>query len=119
MERLGMYTPSQSTDNQCKDKGHKYYEYKCRIFFDPSTELDENDFLIDHSEVDAVIMNCNPTGSCEGMHQKMMKAILNLFKKDGIKVLAIKVTIIPKYPEGMANLTYIYVTSPKYVGLVS
>jgi ribosomal protein L21E len=119
MERQGMFQPSESTANQCKDVGHKYYEYKCKIYFDPSTKLDDDDFLIDHAEIDKTIQECNPLGSCEGMHKKIMSAIVKRFETEKVETLAIKVTITPKYPVGMANLTYIKVKDKAYVGLVS
>lgn len=111
MERRGIFSPNKHTNNQCKDVGHNHYEYNCKIAFHPTTKLDENDFLIDHVDVNQVIQDCLLNGSCERMHKRIMVNLQNILSERGIVAIAIKVTIIPKYPEGLANLTYIYTKS--------
>jgi len=111
MERKGIFSPNKHTSNQCKDTGHNHYEYSCKIAFDPMTKLDENDFLIDHIDVNKAIQDCLLNGSCERMHKRIMTKLQNTLTERGIVPIAIKVNIVPKYPEGLANLTYIYTRS--------
>lgn len=108
MERKGIFHPIHDTSNQCKDIGHKHYEYLCKVAFNPSTKLDDNDFLIDHMDIDSTIQGCLIHGSCERMHKTIMNNLLRKLESQGINVKAIKITIIPRYPDAMANLTYIY-----------
>lgn len=55
----------------------------------------------------------------ENIMAALQTAIQERFAADGIKVLAIKLTIIPVYPAGLAQLNYSYVAKPAYMGLVA
>jgi hypothetical protein len=110
MERKGMFkvNPSDFRPNQCKVSGHEYYEYLCKIVFSEDTKLDSNQFVIDHQQVDNVIVNCKKIGSCEQYHTVMMNELINYFKKKEIPILAVKITIIPRFPDGQAQLSKIW-----------
>lgn len=113
MQRSGIFNPKKHTSNQCKESGHNHYEYICKIAFAPNTKLDVNDFLIDHIDVNKTIMDCALKGSCEKMHLTIMQALMDELTLRDIKVMGIKLTIIPKYPGGLAELSYISI-NPRY-----
>lgn len=117
MERRGMILSSADTPNQCKDIGHRSYEYYAKLVFHPTTQLDSSSFLVDHAVVDSIIQDSSRKGSCEQMHNSIMDGLRNDHRLES--VIAIKVTIIPVYPAGMANLTKIYVPSPNFLKYLS
>lgn len=108
MERRGSFQTLEPTSNQCKAPHHIYYDYVCRVAFSPRTKLNEQKFILDHVKIDEAIQGCNLIGSCEEMHQNMMKSVRTQFTQLGIPALAIKLVIKPKWPEGVADLTYLY-----------
>lgn len=115
MERKGTFAPSSSSTNQCKGEGHELYSYICKLLFHPDQKLDDNDFLIDHLDVDTIVTGVQYEGSCERMHIQMQKALRKEFSKRGINVVAIKTTITPvitsavgKPIQPVASLSYTY-----------
>lgn len=118
MERKGVFISNTREINQCKEEGHKNYEYSCKIFFEPKTTLDTDDFVIDHNEINDAVSECQKAGSCERMHINIMNAILKKLTLNNIDAMAIKVTITPIYPGGMAILSHAYVRQDKYLPLV-
>lgn len=115
----GSFNPSEMTHNQCKVEGHTDYEYSCKLVFSPKSEFDENEFLIDHADVDKAIVGCELKGSCERMHLTIMESLKRELKRKGAKVLAIKLVIIPVNPEGVANLTYVWTKNNVYLTLLN
>lgn len=113
MERKGLITARHTTNNQCKDKGHNSYEYYAKLVFEENTPLDKNKFLVDHTEVDQSIQESTRSGSCEQMHDSIMVRLQTNPKF--VHVVAIKVTIIPVYPSGMANLTKVWVKNKLFI----
>jgi len=88
MERKGMFTSTKSSNNQCKDVGHKYYDYICIIKFQP--ELDYQGFLIDHQKIDDTINSLPNTESCEECLLEMFKKMSRILTKSA-KHLEIRV----------------------------
>lgn|SRR6476659_7351191 len=114
MERLGSFIPAQATGNQCKGAGHINYDYLCRIVFDSNQSLDENDFLIDHIDVDKIVTSVEYVGSCERMHIQMHKAVKQALKEKGIKIVGLATIITPiifengRFIKSKATLTHIW-----------
>lgn len=110
MKRKGRFLPSKMTDNQCKVKGHRLYNYMITMVFASNAKLDKSRFLIDHIHIDECVQNCYLSGSCEQMHLKINAALLGLFKKKKIPVVGIKVLIDPG-KKASANLFHIWTKS--------
>ena len=53
--RTGTIVLSQHTDNQCKQNPTHIYDYECKILFGSSQKLDEQDFLIEHDKICAIL----------------------------------------------------------------
>lgn len=119
MNRKGTFTMNKSYPNQCKVKGHKDYTYHMKIIFNPRVKLDNQDFLIDHFDVDNCIQECKKTGSCENIHQQISDAILQMFKKRKISVVAIRCDILPDNEQSIAILSYIWTKSKDYTSMIT
>lgn len=119
MERKGFFKSFKSSDNQCKGKGHLNYSYQIKIAFSRKCLLDKSYFLIDHQHIDDVIQKITFKSSCEVMHQNILKELKLLFYNKKLNILAIKTTIKPIKPEGMAELTYIYSLKKDYLIFLS
>jgi len=123
MERVGHFKPHKATSNQCKGVGHHGYNYTCKIVFDPTIRLDSRGFLIDHQDVDDAIRNIKHAGSCEEMHQVIMKTILTTLERKRVDPMAVKVVITPIDEMGresaMAKLTNIFVKDHIYMSMVA
>lgn len=119
MNREGFFYPSKMTHNQCKVEGHHAYRYELKCVFSQRTILDKDKFIIDHIHIDNLIASLRLSGSCEEMHQRILSALRNLFTDKGIPVAAIKITIFPEAPKGVAHLTYVWASSPRNVHYLS
>lgn len=82
MTRRGTFKPSTSTHNQCKVMGFSEYLYEIVMVFTDSTPLDENGFFIDHANIDNAIQMGDISGSCEEMHPKIYRAVMDAFKNE-------------------------------------
>lgn len=114
MERKGiLYTDSQQSDNQCKDVGHKHYSYNVKVVFASKVELDKDRFIVDHSRIDQIVQEAFQVTSCEGMHIDILEALVEGLE-DQFPV-AIKLTIVPINPEGVANIGIIWSKKSKFI----
>lgn len=118
MMRTGTIVPSQHTDNQCKQNPTHIYDYECKILFGSSQKLDEQDFLIEHEEINKVIQSLGLKGSCERMASDIIEAVKKEFSERSISIAGLKITILP-YPRGQANLSLIWLLSKDMAPLLN
>lgn len=112
MYRNGIIVPPHSTPNQCKVEGHPVYYYTIAMVFPKAVQLDDNQFIIDHAYVDALIsQQLRLTGSCEEMHKTICKHVRELFEEKGITLIACKCTLKPSLGENQAYMEYVYLRS--------
>lgn len=111
MYRNGIILPTLHTPNQCKGPGHPVYYYRIGLVFPNSIKLDENDFIVDHSNIDDLIKSMDLTGSCETMHQVICKGIQQFFEERNIKLVACKCILKASETSNVAYMEYIYLNS--------
>ena len=74
LTRSGFFRTNTIESNQCGTKEINQFSYEISCFFKPV--LDQNGFLIEHSEIDKVIQNTTKLGgSCEEFHLRIGKAV--------------------------------------------
>ena len=93
MHRRGEFSPGAITDNQCNKCGVETYHYRLTMAFDNSVKLNEMGFVVDSLELTTQIADCNPTGSCEEMHQTICCLITKFFTEKDLPILAYKCSI--------------------------
>lgn len=118
MNREGYFFPVRHTSNQCRQEGTNIYLYKCRIVFDQKQRLDKNQFLIDHIDVNEIIIGVKLSGSCETMAKEIMEELKFKLTSRNISYVAIKISIFP-YPIGQADLSYTYIKEKSYLSLLN
>src|SRR6202000_1156902 len=69
MHRNGNFVPTAESSNQCKVMGHTSYNYTLSLIFPGTIKLDDQSFIVDHSEIDRLIQSLDLLGSCEQMQQ--------------------------------------------------
>lgn len=86
---------SAATLNQCKDVGHKAYNYEIEITC--GEQLDTNGFIIDHSEIHHVIEGVinNQMGSCEELSIRAEEAVLHKMNQYGCELQRLVFSIKP------------------------
>lgn len=107
MNRTGKFYPAKMTPNQCKAPGHSQYNYHLRMVFAGDAKLDQNNFLLDHQEVDDLVQGMMLKGSCEEMNQKITARLAKLMGAKAIPMVACKCTIRPMIPDGPAWLEFV------------
>jgi hypothetical protein len=119
MKRSGVFAPETThASNQCKEKSTHLYDYECKILFDESQQLDNQEFLIEHQDIDDAIQKLNLNGSCEIMAKDIVELLQSFFELKKKKVNGIKIEIFP-YPRGKANMSYIYIKDKSFAPLLN
>lgn len=108
MTRNGGFTPKKHTKSQCSRKGTQSYNYQVRLAFSSDVNLDDDDMIIDHTEIDKAITTLQPVGSCEVMHPAIFDAVKNTLDKKDIELAGYKCTITSGPNEGAAFMEYYY-----------
>lgn len=115
MNRVGTFRPSQASQNQCKEPGWPEYSYNLRMVFDGATKLDQNDFIIDHAQVDAMVRGLGLKGSCEDMTTRVLNALDQFMAERGIPMVACRCIIRATDPNSPAWLERVHVSSAAHV----
>lgn len=99
--------------NQCKDVGHKDYDYEIEIT--TTTKLDADDFIIDHTTVHKVIENVVQTrmGSCERLCLNVEEDVLAALEEHGCTVKKIVFAIKPATSNAWMRFEGEYETEPE------
>lgn len=119
MHRKGRFEPNKYTPNQCKVEGHESYDYHLIMVFPGTQELDINDFILDHQDIDDTIQRMVLKGSCEKMHQKICDRLKRFFEKKNIDLMAMKCIIKPVFSVNVAHMEYLYTRDSSYSSLIS
>lgn len=115
MNRTGVFRPSRSTTNQCKEQGWPEYAYSLRMVFPGDMKLDPNDFIVDHADIDQLVQTLRPPGSCEDMARTILTALDAFMAERKIPILACKCVIRPTDPTAPAWLERIHIASGAHV----
>lgn len=115
MNRTGRFKPSHNSANQCKAPGWPEYVYTLRMVFPGDMKLDANDFIIDHAEVNDMVVKLAAAGSCEDMSRAILTALDKFMANKGIPMVACKCTIRPTDPEAPAWLERIHISPSAHV----
>lgn len=103
MIRRGKFELNYSSENQCKDVGHKNYSYICECTF--PDRLDENGFIIDHNVINESIQDSVKSTSCEEIVAIVVNNLVELFDEENIKfnkiVFRVKPSNAQAYLEGI------------------
>lgn len=119
MHRFGNFKPDTFTPNQCKVQGHDNYNYHIIMVFPANQQLDADDFIVDHAEIDQTIQNMVLKGSCEKMQGKICDRLKKFFAKKDIDLMAMKTIIKPVSQGGLAHMEYLYCRDSSFVPLIS
>lgn len=95
LNRRGRIVPAKMTNNQCTEPGQKEYFYQMGLVFSGETKLNDNQWIVKHEDIDAMMQNLGHVGSCESMQLRIVKHIVPWLVKQGLPVLAYKCTIKP------------------------
>lgn len=107
LTRNGTIRPSMATPNQCKDVGHKSYNYTVRCVFNvKKTPLDKDGFTVDHNDIAKQISDHDFLGSCEEMQNEIFKVVHKLLIQ--YNVVAYKCTLMPS-AKPAAHLEFIHI----------
>jgi hypothetical protein len=100
LNRMGTFEVKMYTDFQCKQHGHRFFEYHVKIRVINS--LDENGFVIDHAEVDAMIHNIvdKPMKSCELVASEVVNTIYREMVKRGSRCKSVYIKLMPIMGDG-------------------
>jgi hypothetical protein len=93
MHRKGKCHPRMPTPNQCKVAGHPNYTYDISMIFPSNITLDDNQFIINHQDIDDIIQATYLKGSCEQMHLKLQRKLTRFFSSRGIEILGFKIKL--------------------------
>lgn len=95
INRSGVVKTNHTSKNQCKDVGHKKYEYEAKVTV--GSKLDKDGFVIDHADIHKAVEKLFKKGisSCEMMAHQAAMAIVKACKKHGCKVKKVYVKIKP------------------------
>jgi len=95
INRMGVVSTNHKSHNQCKDVGHKKFEYHARVKVGP--KLDKDGFVIDHKDIHAAIEKrfFDGISSCEEMCRVSAEAIVKACKNHGCKVINVYLRIKP------------------------
>ena len=119
MHRKGVFEPDKYTSNQCKVEGHESYDYHIIMVFPGTQQLDINNFIVDHQDIDDTIQNMVLKGSCEEMHQRICDRLKKFFERKGIDLMAMKCIIKPVSQGGIAHMEYLFTRDSSFVPLIS
>jgi hypothetical protein len=106
INRFGSFQVNASDHNQCKDTGHKDFNYEVRVRCEP--ELDDLGFVIDHHELDVAIkiQAFQPVmGSCEQFIVRVAQAIRDVLQEKGVVFTGIYLAIKPVDAVAFMELT--------------
>lgn len=107
--RSGIFIPSEFTGNQCKEVGHKSYNYHIKmVFLREEVDLNKEGYVVDHAEIGDLIHYLHLSGSCEEMHLKIHEALKNFFELKGIEFHGYRCTIQPDAYLGHASIEYVF-----------
>lgn len=109
MIRSGVFVPALSTDNQCGRVGHPAYNYRIKVVVSGDVPLNERGQVIDHAQIDDLMVNSKISGSCEEMLAKISHLVAEMFDLYGIRWLGIKVDVFPSMSETIAHIDLIYI----------
>lgn len=108
INRLGEVNSNLTSTNQCKDVGHKRYQYHICLVC-PDTNTDDQEFVIDHVAIHKTVEKYfnRRMNSCEGLVKGLSVVIENLAKKHGTYVVDLYIKLAPIFdgPEP-ANRAY-------------
>jgi hypothetical protein len=115
MNRVGRFTPAHHTSNQCKAPGYPEYTYMLRMVFPGDMKLDANGFIIDHAQVNDMVVKLAATGSCEDMARVILTALDQFMTAKRIPLVACKCIIRPTDPDAPAWMERIHVAPGSHV----
>jgi hypothetical protein len=109
MNRTGLFRPSHTTPNQCKEPGWPEYAYALRMVFPGDMKLNHNDFIVDHAEVDKLVKGLTNVGSCEDITRAILTALDQFMASRKLPMLACRCTVRATDPNAPAWLERIHV----------
>lgn len=109
MTRNGVFVPEQHTRSQCAHFGHVAYNYRLRLVFPASAKLDKKNLIVDHTDLDEIIVKAAASGTCEQMHPHICTHVRSYLQGKGIPLHGYKMTIQPGPVEGAAFMDYYFV----------
>lgn len=123
MTRTGHFKANLPTTNQCKVEGHDGYNFTIKLIVKGTkASLDDNNFIIDHEEINKFMQQSGLHGSCEQMHLAISKKLPNHLKKNGVKLLAYCCRIMPDHklhePKPAAFMEYMQIFNNEHIGLL-
>jgi hypothetical protein len=110
INRFGSFQTNASSENQCKDVGHKFYDYKVEII--TKCNLDKDGFVFDQLLIDKEIKERfeNFITSCELCCNEVEKILAKLLEEKNVKPIRTAITVKPNIGEASFTLTTEYET---------
>ena len=94
LQRYGLIETDLVSPNQCKDKGHKTYEYLVRITC--LNKLNNEGFLVDNKAINHVMKySLTQMTSCEKLCEHYANALQQLFEDQDVPVCEMYVSLKP------------------------
>jgi hypothetical protein len=99
INRFGRVEANQLSFNQCKDVGHKEYDYQISICC-PDTNVDSNEFIIDHAYIHQKVVSYFKTNmtSCEGICKDLAIHLKKTMAKHKVHMVDMYIKIMPVLP---------------------
>lgn len=104
--RTGLVTTTLTSENQCKNKGHKAYFYTIKLKV-ASTSLDEDGFIVDHFDlagVAIITLSFGTMDSCEKLCIQLAENVRTHLPK--LHIVEVYVKIQPQLEDGTTSPAY-------------
>lgn len=117
MTRNGVFVPDKHTKSQCSHFGHVAYTYRLRLVFPANARLNKKNIIVDHADLDELVVKTAASGTCEEMHPNICIQIRKYLEDRDIPLYGYKMTIQPGAVEGAAYMDYYYVAEELLSGV--
>lgn len=93
---MGRVKMSRHTANQCKARGHEWYDYHICVSC-PDGNLDKDGYVVDHHYIHNMVVELfkTTTGSCEQLANLLGRGIEDFLRVKGVHVTDLYVKLTP------------------------